>query len=101
MIMVSLTFQIPKEQDLKALRGKFEETAPMYQNTGGLIRKNYICGIDKSISGGICCFEKKEHADSWFDRERIEWLTNRYLNPNTEYFDSPVTVDNVLEEILT
>ena len=101
MIIVKVTFQIPKEQDLKALKRKFEETAPMYQNAEGLIRKNYICDIDKSVGGGIYCFEKKEHADSWFDRNRIEWLTDRYSKPDIEYFDSPVIVDNVLGEILT
>ena len=40
MIIVKVTFQIPKETDLKTLKWKFQETAPMYQDTKGLIRKN-------------------------------------------------------------
>ena len=42
MIIVKVTFQIPKEMDLKTLKGKFQETAPLYQDTKGLIRKKYI-----------------------------------------------------------
>ena len=53
MVIVKVTFQIPKEMDLKTLKGMFQETAPLYQDTKGLIRKNYICDLDKSIGGGI------------------------------------------------
>ena len=100
MIIVKVTFQIPKDLDLAALKGKFEETAPMYRDTKGLIRKNYICDLDKSIGGGIYCFESRNDADNWFDDARIEWLTNRYSKPDIEYFENPVIVDNIVGEIL-
>ena len=48
MLIVKVTFKIPKDLDLETLKGKFEETAPMYRDTKGLIRKNYICDLDKS-----------------------------------------------------
>ena len=48
MIIVKVTFQIPKDLDLATLKGKFEETAPMYRDTKGLIRKNYIIDLSKS-----------------------------------------------------
>ena len=57
MIIVKVTFQIPKDLALATLKGKFEETAPMYRDTKGLIRKNYICDLDKYIGGGIHCIE--------------------------------------------
>ena len=100
MIIVKVTFKIQKEVDLKTLKGKFQETAPLYQNTKGLIRKYYICDLDKSIGGGIYCFESREDADSWFDEERIRWLTDRYSKPDIEYFSNPVLVDNVLGDII-
>ena len=100
MIIVKVTFQIPKEMGLKTLKEKFEETAPMYQETKGLIRKNYICDLNKSIGGGIYCFERREDADSWFDEERIRWLTDRYSKPDIEYFNNPVIVDNVSGDII-
>ena len=101
MIIVKVTFQISKDLDLETLKEKFEETAPMYRDTEGLIRKNYICDLDKSIGGGTYCFEARESADEWFDEKRIEWLTNRYSKPEIEYFENPVIVDNVAGKILT
>ena len=100
MIIVKVTFQIPRDLDLATLKGKFKETAPMYRDTKGLIRKNYICDLDKSIGGGIYCFQAREDADEWFDEERIEWLTNRFSKPDIEYFENPVIVDNVAGEII-
>ena len=43
MIIVKVTFQIPKDLDLATLKGKFEETAPMYRDTKDVdIKKDYI-----------------------------------------------------------
>lgn len=100
MIIVKVTFQIPKELDFETLKEKFQETAPMYQDTKGLTRKNYICDLEKSIGGGIYCFDSREHADIWFDEARIKWLTDRYSKPDIEYFETPVIVDNVAGEII-
>ena len=100
MIIVKVTFQIPQDLDFSTLKEKFEETAPIYLNTKGLIRKNYICDLGKSIGGGIYCFESRKDADNWFDDARIEWLTNRYSKPDIEYFKNPVVVDNLAGEII-
>ena len=89
MIIAKVTFQIPKEMGLKTLKSKFQETAPLYQNTKGPVRKNYKCDLDKLIGGGIYCFESREDADSWFDEERFRWLTDRYSKPDIEYFSNP------------
>ena len=42
MIIVTVTFSIPSDLDVVSLKNKFLETAPMYKETPGLIRKNYI-----------------------------------------------------------
>jgi len=101
MIIVTVTFSIPSDLDVISLKNKFLETAPMYKETPGLIRKNYICDIKSHIAGGIYCFDTIKNAKSWFDDERIEWLTNRFSKPDIEYFENPVIVDNVTEEIIT
>lgn len=97
---MKVTFQISNDLDLTKLKEKFEETAPMYRDTKGLIRKNYICDLENSIGGGIYCFKSRQDADNWFNDARIEWLTNRYSKPDIEYFENPVTVDNVAGQIL-
>ena len=100
MVIVKVTFQISNDLDFATLKGKFEETAPIYRDTKGLICKYYICDLDKSIGGGIYCFESRKDADNWFDDARIEWLTNRYSKPDIEYFENPVIVDNLAGKIL-
>lgn len=80
--------KIPKDSDLATLKGKFEETAPMYRVTKGLICKHYICDVDKSIGGGIYRFDHRENTDAWFNDDRIERLTNRFSKPEIEYFET-------------
>lgn len=42
MITVVVTFSIPSEVSASILEEKFLETAPMYLETQGLVRKNYL-----------------------------------------------------------
>ena len=42
MITVIVTFSIPSEVSASVLEEKFLETAPMYLETLGLVRKNYL-----------------------------------------------------------
>ena len=42
MITVIVTFSIPSEVSASVLEEKFFETAPMYLETPGLVRKNYL-----------------------------------------------------------
>ena len=35
-----------------------------------------------------------ENAFAWIDESRIQWLTDRYSEPEISYFDSPVAVNN-------
>ena len=101
MIVVKVTFKISNELNYETLREKFLETAPMYKETNGLIRKNYICDFDKRVAGGIYCFEDRQKAEEWFDDERITWLANRYAEPEIVYFESPVVVDNTIGKIIS
>ena len=100
MIIVVVTFKISNNLDASVLKEKFKETAPLYQNAEGLIRKNYIADMDTHHAGGVYCFDTMKNARKWFDDERIKWLTNRYSKPNLQFFDNPVIVDNVTGEIV-
>ena len=101
MIVVVVTFQISSELDAAVLKEKFLETAPLYKDAKGLIRKNYIADMENHHSGGVYYFDNMENAKNWFDDERVEWITNRYSKPNIQFFDSPVMVDNVAGEIIS
>ena len=94
MFVVIVKFKISDSVDNDGIKEKFKETAPMYQETKGLIRKNYLFNESKNIAGGVYIFDNSENAFAWFDESRIQWLTDRYSEPEISYFDSPVEVNN-------
>ena len=99
MITVIVSFKISTDLKAEAVKDKFLETAPMYRDVDGLIRKNYLLDIEKHTAGGAYTFETREQADKWFDQERIDWITKRYSKPKLTYYDTPVLVDNDQDQI--
>ena len=51
MIIAFVKFKIPSDLDDYILKEKFLETAPIYKDTEGLIRKNYISDTKKNRRG--------------------------------------------------
>ena len=99
MITVIVSFKISTDLNAETVKDKFLESAPMYKDVDGLIRKNYLLDIEKHTAGGAYTFETREQADKWFDQERIDWITERYSKPELTYYDTPVLVDNDQDEI--
>ena len=96
-----MTFKIDSSLTKEALRDKFLETAPIYKNTPGLIRKNYISDLKNNIAGGIYCFDNILNARGYFDDEKIEWITNRYSKPKLKFYKNYVVVDNESKKIIS
>jgi len=94
LFVVIVKFKVSNDIDKNSIKEKFKETAPMYQETIGLIRKNYLFDESKNIAGGVYIFDNSNNAHAWFDESRIQWLTDRYSEPEISYFDSPVEVNN-------
>ena len=42
-----------------------------------------------------------ENAKSWFDEDRIKWITDRYSSPDIKFYKNPVIVDNNIDEIIS
>ena len=101
MIIAIVTFKINSKLTDQILKKKFLETSPIYKDTPGLIRKNYICDISKNLAGGIYCFDNMENAKSWFDENRIKWITDRYSTPDIKFYENPVIVDNNTDKIIS
>ena len=101
MIIVVVTFKINSEITESILKEKFLETSPIYKDTPGLIRKNYISETSNNLAGGVYCFDNMANAKNWFDEERIDWITNRYSKPDLKFYENPVTVDNNSNEIIS
>ena len=96
MFVVIVSFNIENKDGIK---DKFIESAPMYKETKGLIRKNYLVNNDSNTAGGVYLFDTAENAYNWFDDERISYLSERYSVPEIKYFESPVEVNNESHKI--
>ena len=48
----------------------------------------------------VYIFDNSKNAHTWFDKERIDWLTERYSSPDITYYDSPVEVNNETNKIV-
>ena len=101
MIIAIVTFKIDSELTDTVLKEKFLETSPIYKDTPGLIRKNYICDTSKNLAGGVYCFNDIDNAKSWFDEDRVKWITERFSAPDIKYYENPVIVDNNTDEIIS
>ena len=100
MIFAIVTFKIDKNLTDSVLKEKFLETSPIYKDTPGLIRKNFICDTSKNLAGGVYCFTNMEKAKSWFDEDRIKWITERFSAPDVKFYKNQVIVDNNTDEII-
>ena len=101
MIIAIVTFKIDSKLTDSVLKEKFLETSPIYKDTQGLIRKNYICDTSKNLAGGVYCFDNLDNAKRWFDEDRVKWITERYSVPDIKFYENPVIVDNNTDEIIS
>ena len=42
-----------------------------------------------------------ENAKSWFDEDRVKWITDRFSAPDIKFYENPVIVDNKTDEIIS
>jgi hypothetical protein len=101
MITAVTTFKLPKPITREEARSLFLSTAPIYRGIQGLFRKTYVLSEDGMMAGGIYFWNSRPEAealytDAWRARAR-----ERYgADPTVSYFDSPVVVDNIAQQVL-
>jgi hypothetical protein len=68
----------------------------------GLIRKYYFIGPDGITAGGIYLWQSREDADRLYTDEWKAQVRELYgCDPTLTYLDTPVIVDNILNEIIS
>ena len=79
----------------------FSTTALKYREVQGLIRKYYILSQDGGTAGGVYLWNSQEDADRLYTEEWRKFIVEKYgALPSVTYFESPVVVDNISEEIV-
>lgn len=102
MITTITTFRLAKPLTREEARAIFLSTAPKYRGVRGLLRKSYIVSADGSTAGGIYLWSSRADADAMYTDSWKAFVREKYgTDPTITYFDSPVVVDNVTNEILS
>ncbi len=93
--------KLPDGTTLEAVKLIFQSTAPRYRGMPGLVRKYYLFDPATAMAGGCYLFEGRAEAETVFNDEWRALIKDKYgAEPEIGYFETPVVVDNVAEEIL-
>lgn len=102
MITAITTFRLPKPISRDEARRIFLSTAPTYQGVPGLVRKVYVLSQEGDTAGGIYLWNSRAEADAMYTESWKAFVREKYgTDPSVTYFDSPVVVDNLANEILS
>jgi hypothetical protein len=102
MITVVTTFTLPKPIAHDEARRIFLSTAPKYRGVPGLFRKTYVLSEDGATAGGVYLWNSKEEAEAMYTQAWRAFVREKYgTEPVVTYFESPVVVDNVTQQVLT
>lgn len=102
MITEIVTFKVPDGTTREQHFSNSEKTAPSWRENPDLIRKNYIFDAEKGIAGGVYLWKEKAHAEKWHGAEWREVIKELYgSEPESQFFETPIVVDNVAGEIVT
>jgi hypothetical protein len=101
MIIALTTFALPKPITGEEARRIFLSTAPKYRGVPGLLRKHYVLSEDGATAGGVYLWNSKPEAEAMYTDAWRSFVREKYgTEPNVTYFDSPVTVDNVAQQVV-
>jgi hypothetical protein len=101
MIIVLTTFTLPTPITREEARSIFLSTAPTYRGVQGLLRKYYVLSQDGATVGGVYLWHSRPEAEALFTESWRSFVREKYgTDPTVTYFENPVVVDNVAQQIL-
>ena len=101
MITEIVTFKVPEGTTREQHLANSARTAPGWRENPDLIRKNYIFDPERGIAGGIYLWKEKAHALRWHGAAFRKVILEMYgSKPESQFFETPIVVDNVTGEIV-
>ena len=101
MITAVVQIKLADGTSLEDVKAVFQSTAPQYRNMTGLMRKYYLFDPGTCTGGGCYLFETRAAAEAVFNDDWRAMIKDRYgAEPGVHYFETPVVVDNVSDEVL-
>lgn len=102
MITVIVEFNLPQPITNSQAKEIFLNTAPKYQGMPGLLRKYYFLAPDGAKAGGIYLWKSREDAGRVYTEDWKLFVRGKYgSDPKLTFLETPVVVDNVLDEIIS
>jgi hypothetical protein len=104
MITALVQFRLPQPVTREKAQQLFIGSAPKYREASGLglIRKYYLLSEDGQTAGGVYLWKSKKDAAGLHTKEWENVIRERYgALPTVTYFESPVVVDNLTNEIIS
>lgn len=102
MITTLTTFKLKNPVTREEARAIFLSTAPKYQGVPGLLRKVYLLSQDGTTVGGAYLWNSQAEAEAMYTEAWRAFVREKYgTEPTVVYFDSPVVVDNLSNQVLT
>lgn len=102
MIIAFTTFALPKPITRDEARSIFLSTAPKYRGVPGLVRKHYVLSEDGATAGGIYLWNSRPEAEAMYTEAWRSFVREKYgTDPVVTYFESPVVVDNLAQQVLS
>jgi hypothetical protein len=93
---------LPKPITREEARNIFLSTAPTYRGVQGLFRKVYVLSQDGGTVGGVYLWNSRSEAEAMFTESWRAFVREKYgTEPTVTYFESPVVVDNIAQQIMT
>lgn len=101
MITAIVRFRLPEDVTAAKAAELFQGSAPKYQGLSGLVRKYYLFDAETATGGGVYLWESREAAEAVYTPAWRRMIAERYgAEPDIQFFDTPVVVDNATEEVL-
>jgi hypothetical protein len=102
MIIAITSFKLREPITREQARSIFLSTAPTYRGVPGLLKKHYLLSEDGGTAGGVYLWDSKAQAQALYTESWRAFVRGKYgTDPIVTYFDSPVLVDNVAEQVFT
>ena len=102
MIIAITSFKLREPITREQARSIFLSTAPTYRGVPGLLKKHYLLSEDGATAGGVYLWNSKADAQALYTESWRAFVRGKYgTDPIVTYFDSPVLVDNVAEQVFT
>jgi hypothetical protein len=101
MIIAFTSFKLPKPITREQARSIFLSTAPTYLGVPGLFRKHYVLSEDGATVGGVYLWSSRPEAEAMYTESWRSFVREKYgTDPTVTYFESPVLVDNVAQQVV-